>query len=116
MVVDDVEEHGQAAAVAGVDQTLEPVRPTVGMMWRVEIDAVIAPAAASGKFSHRHQLDMSDAELDQMVELIDGADEGSFRCEGADMKLVDHGGRKRRRLPPSIRPAKSVVIDGREGP
>ena len=32
------------------------------------------------------------------------ADEGSFRSKGADMKLVDNGGRKRRRLPASIGP------------
>ena len=54
---------------------------------------------------------MTDAEVNQIVELINGADEGSCRCEGSDMKLVDRGGRKRRRLPSSIRPRESSMID-----
>ena len=39
---------------------------------RVKIDAVVAPSAASGEFGHRHQLDMAYAELNQVIELVDG--------------------------------------------
>jgi hypothetical protein len=37
MVVDNVEEHGQAARVSGVDQTLESLRAAVGILRRVKI-------------------------------------------------------------------------------
>src|SRR6185295_5402749 len=111
MVVNDIKDYSQAAAVAGVDQALEPLRTSIGVVRRVKIDTIVSPTAASGKFCHRHQLDMTDAEVNQIIEFIDGRDEGSFRCEGSDMKLVDRGGRKRRRLPSSIRPRKGSVID-----
>ena len=45
VVVDHVEDHGEATLVAGVDQCLQPRRAAVEVVGRVEIDAVVAPAA-----------------------------------------------------------------------
>ena len=48
MVVDDVEHDGEAGAVRGVDQPLEPERAAVGGVRGGQVDAVIAPAVAAG--------------------------------------------------------------------
>ena len=88
--------------MAGVDQPLEPVRSAVGVVRRVQVDAVVAPAAHAGELLHRHQLDVRDAELDEMVEPLDRAGERALGAERADVQLVEHAARQRRR-PPAAR-------------
>src|SRR5581483_467083 len=73
VVVDDVEDRGPARSVAGVDQTLEPVRAAVSVARRVQVDAVVTPAAGAGELGDRHDLDRVDAERDQMVQSLDHA-------------------------------------------
>ena len=46
VVVDHIEEDGQAARVAGIDQAFQPLRAAVGVMGGVEVHAVIAPPPA----------------------------------------------------------------------
>ena len=43
VVVDDVEEDGQAARVTGVDETLQRDRSAVRLLRRADVDAVVAP-------------------------------------------------------------------------
>jgi len=71
MVVDHVQQDGQPALVAGVDEALQAVGPTVGVVRREQVHAVVAPAASARKLGHRHQFDMRDAEIDQMREPLD---------------------------------------------
>jgi hypothetical protein len=42
MVVNDIKDYSQAAAVAGVDQALEPLRTSIGVVRRVKIDTIVA--------------------------------------------------------------------------
>ena len=79
MVVDDVEDHAQAAPVAGVDEALQPVRAAVRLVHRVPADAVVAPVVHAVERVDRHQLDQVDAQLDQVVEAVDGRVEGALR-------------------------------------
>src|SRR5690554_2894472 len=53
MVVDDVEYHGQATLMRGIHEALQSFRPAVLMMRRVQINAVITPAAIAGEFRYR---------------------------------------------------------------
>src|SRR5687767_13542352 len=92
-----------------VDETLESGGTAVGVMRRVQIGAVVTPAPAAGEFVHRHQFDMGNPELEQMIQFPDGGFEGSFRGKSADMKLVDNSGGKRRSLPVPIAPGKFIV-------
>ena len=47
MVVDDIQNDGKPCGMAGIDQPLQPLRPTVGRVGRVEVRPVIAPIASS---------------------------------------------------------------------
>ena len=57
VVVDDVEDHGEADAVRGVDEAGEAVRAAVGGVDGGEVEAVVAPAPVAGEGGDRHQLD-----------------------------------------------------------
>ena len=80
------------------------------MMGRVEIHAVVAPAAEARELRHRHQLEMRDPEIDQMVQAVDGCVERPLSRECADVQLVDHRVGQRWSLPSLIAPAKRAMI------
>ena len=90
VVVDDVEDHGQAGGVGGVDEPLEPLRAAVGGLRGRHVDAVVAPAAAARELGHRHQLDRGDAELAQPGQVRDRRLERALGRERADVQLVQH--------------------------
>ena len=69
VIVDDVEEHHQPALMGGVDQRLQRVRRSIGALGREGQHAVVAPVAGAGKIADRHQLDGSDAEPGEAVEV-----------------------------------------------
>ena len=62
MVVDHVEDHGQAGLMGGVDEPLQRPRAAVAVLHGVGMDAVVAPVAVAGELGHRHQLDRRDAQ------------------------------------------------------
>ena len=121
MVVDDVEDHGQSAGVARVDEArLRPSGPAVGVMRRVQVDPVVAPAAVARELGDRHQLDVRDAQRDEMVEVLDRPVERALGRERPDVQLVDHRLRERHRLESRGRSsgsaAWSTIRDGRATP
>ena len=56
VVVDDVEEDGEAARVAGVHEPLQRVGPAVGLVHRPQADPVVPPAVLARERGERHQL------------------------------------------------------------
>ena len=89
VVVDDVQDDAEAEGVGAIDQPPQIVGRAVDVRGRPEIDAVVAPAEASGELGDRHQLDDGDAQLAQRRQLARRGGEGSLRGERADVKLVD---------------------------
>src|SRR5918999_2876997 len=63
VIVDDVEDAPQSFGVRRVDERPQLFRTAVAALWRIELDTVIAPVARAWEFTHRHDLDGSDAEL-----------------------------------------------------
>ena len=57
MVVNDIEQDGEAFGMAGIHQPFQIVRRAVGPMRREEIDSIVSPAALAGKLIHRHEFD-----------------------------------------------------------
>ncbi len=110
MVVDHVEQHAEAPAVARVHEPLQPVRAAVGLVHRPQVDAVITPAPATREAGHRHQLDHVHAQLAEVVETADGGVERALRGERADVHLVDHRTAQRPAPPALVGPAERGVI------
>src|SRR5271157_894519 len=110
VVIDHVEQHGEAAEMGGIDESLEPVGTAVELPHREEVDAVVAPAMVAGELGNRHQLDVGDAEVDEVVQPIDGGLERALGSEGSNVQLVDDAGGKRRSMPSSVSPGEWVVI------
>ena len=112
MVVDDVEDHPEAAPVAGVDEPLEPVGAAVRLVRRVPADAVVAPVVLAVESVDRQHLDEVDAELDEVVEPLDGRVEGAARCERADVHLVEDAAGQLPAGPGPVGPGeRRVVVD-----
>ena len=80
VVVDDVEHHHQPARMRRVDEGLQIVRRAVGLVRRVEQDAIIAPAAIARELRERHQLDRRDAGLGEVVEPLGRGGKASPRA------------------------------------
>src|SRR5690606_1329725 len=90
MVVDHVENNAETAGMAGIDQPLEAIRSAVGMVRRVEVYSVVAPAAFAGKLRDRHELDVSDTQAYEVLQSLNCGIEGASSGEAADVQLVDH--------------------------
>ena len=90
VVVDDVEEHHQAAGVRRRDQALQVLRRAVRGVGRERQHAVVAPVARAGEVGDRHQLDCRDAEVGEVVEPFDRGGKRPAGREGPDVELVDH--------------------------
>ena len=89
VVVDDIEEDGEAAGMAGLDEPLQILRRAIPRSGRVEEDTVISPISSTWKFGDRHQLDGSRAELLDVIEMPDNPGEVTGFGKGADMQLVE---------------------------
>ena len=111
VVVDDVEEHGQALAVRRVDEPAQVVGPAVGVRRRVERGAVVAPAPLAGEVGERHELDGRHAHLRQRGQLLAHAVERAGRGERPDVELVDDEVRQRGRGPAPVGPRERSEVD-----
>ena len=115
VVIDDVEEDGEAARVAGVDEALQAVRSAVGCVRREQRRAVIAPAPPTRERRHGHQLDVGHAELLQVPELLDRPVERAGVAERAGVQLVNEPALERRGGEAGVGPAERVVVHERAG-
>ena len=68
VVVDNVDEDCDASLMAGVDEALQAVGTAVRLVHGEELDAVVAPAELARKRCDRHQLNVRDAELREVIE------------------------------------------------
>ncbi len=110
VVVHHVQQHGETPPVTGVHQRLQAIGTAIGLMRRIQIDTVIAPAVFTGKGTNRHDLHMGHAQLNQMVQSFDGALEGPRSGKCPHVHFINNGLRPVRRLPALIRPGKAAVI------
>ena len=115
VVVDDVEDDGEPARVAGVDESPQAVGPTVGRLRRPEVDPVVAPVARSRELGDRQDLAGRDAELDEVVQPLDRRVERALGRERADVQLVQHELGQRRRLEQLVGPRERGRVDDRRG-
>jgi hypothetical protein len=90
MVVDHVEDHAETERVCAVDEAAEIVRRAVEPRGREEVDAVVAPAEATGELRDGHQFEHGDAKLGQGRKLARRGVPGALRRECADVQLVEH--------------------------
>src|SRR5690349_24585830 len=112
MVVDDVEDDGQAARMGGVYEALQTVWAAVGLMGRPQVDTVVPPSVTAGEGRDGQQLHRVYAERHQMVEAVDSGVERPLRRERADVHLVEDAPRERTAVPMLVRQCEpSGVVD-----
>jgi hypothetical protein len=111
MVVDDVDEHGEAGIVSRVDQRPQVIGAAVRARGSKQRDAVIPPVAIAGEIGQRHQLDRGDPEIAQVGKLLDDAAEGTRRREGADVQFVDDGAARIEPAPTLVGPGEAEGVE-----
>ena len=111
MVVDDVENHGEAQTVRRIDEPAEIVGTPVQTRRREQIDAVVAPAEATFKFGNGHDLDHRDADSCQLLELARGRRPRAKPRERPHVQLVRDLSSQRRTGPVVVGPPKRERID-----
>jgi hypothetical protein len=119
MVVDDVEDDGDAQGVGGVDEAAEINRLAVEMGGREKIDAMVSPAESARKFCHRHNFEAGDTELGESRKFAQGSIPAPLRGECADMHFVDDEAFPRDpRHAPSVqaKSSGSIISEGPCGP
>ena len=96
MVVDDIENDGDAAGMGGVDQSAEPVRPAIALLDCEDEGRIVAPGDIPREFIGSHHLNCVDTEILEVVELADDGIEvaapigaGRIEHKTSDMQLVD---------------------------
>src|SRR6202000_1893549 len=115
VVVDDVEEDGEPAAVAGGHETPQRGWAPVGLVHRPQADAVVSPAVVAGEGGDRHQLNDGDAERRQVIKAADGGFERPLRGEGAGVQFVDHRAADGHTAPAAVGPGEGAVVVGPAG-
>ena len=108
VVVDDVQDQGEALGMAGVDEALEPLGPAIRVVGGEEVGAVVAPVARARKGRHRHQLDGGDAQLAQVRQPRGDARERPLGRERAHVQLVDDQVGARQAAPGGVGPGEAV--------
>ena len=122
MVVDDVDQHGDAVFVAGLDESLEGVGSAVGRLVGEGIGRIVAPRTIAGKLADGHELHRGYAQRLQISDLVGAVVEGGGQpilgVVRAGVHLVDHeivspNGAEVRRTAPIER--RLIVDDGIAG-
>ena len=89
VVVNHVQDHGQAPLMAGVYQPFEAVRAAVTVLHRERINPVVAPVAPSRKLGHGHEFQGRDAEVFQFVQVGDDRVKGPFRGKSPHVQFIN---------------------------
>ena len=104
VVVDDVEEHGEALGVGRVHEPAQVAGAAVGVGRRVEGGAVVAPPALAGEVGERQELDGRYAEVCQVPQPLADAVERALLRERPDVELVHDEVFQHGRRPPVAGP------------
>src|SRR5436190_656480 len=109
MIVDDVEDDGEAEAVRRVDERAHVARCAVGMKRRIGEDTVVAPAETANELGDGQKLDDGYAELREMRQFADRGTPCPLEGEGPDMELIDDVALLARPAPTTIGPTEFWV-------
>ncbi len=89
LVVHNIQNHGDAVPVQGVDQFLQFVLGTIGFVGREIERGIIAPALISAELLQGHELDSVDAQPLEIVKGINDGLEVPCRAEITHQQLID---------------------------
>src|SRR5450631_3187911 len=110
MVVDDVENDGDAERMRSIDKATEIIGPTIKPCRSKEDYPVITPAEPAGELRDRHDFNTRDAKTGERCELAGCRLPCALPSEGADMQLIDDELLTWEAAPTDIRPTKGVGV------
>ena len=111
MVVDDVENDGDAERMRSIDKAAEIIWPTIKPCRGKEVYPVITPAEPAGELRDRHDFNTRDAKTGERCELAGCRLPCALPREGADMQFIDDELLTWQAAPSDIRPTKGVRVN-----
>ncbi len=111
MVVNHVKDHREASSVRRIDQGAKIIRVSVSSGRSEEGDAIVTPVAITREIGNRHQLDGSDAEIAQIIQLVYRGKERAFRRKRAHVQFVDRQISELRAFPVPVVPDEIERVD-----
>ena len=116
VVVDDVEEDGQASDVTRIHEGLERFPPSVARVGGEGQDPVVAPAPPTGEVRYGHQLHRRHPERGEMIEPLGNRLESALRSERPHVELVEDEAFRGNAVPLRIGPGIRRRVDDLAGP
>lgn len=115
VVVHDVEDHTQAQFMGPVDEAFQRLGAAVRFVHGPQRDALVAPAVSPGEGAQGHQLDVGDAQFDEMPEPLGSRVQRALTRVRAHVQLVQH---RTGQWPPGPlgTPLVAAVVDDRTEP
>ena len=89
MIIDHIENYCEPPDMTFIDQSLEAVRATVGVLHRKGVGNIVPPVSRARELPDRHDLERIYSQILKIIKPWDDSLEGSLFCESADVKLVD---------------------------
>src|SRR5436309_9463196 len=111
VVVDHIQDRSQTSLMTDIDQRLEAAGTAVRILNRVGKYAVIAPVSCSWKLRDRHQLNGSNSNTDELVEVWDDGFERSGGSERSNMQFIDDVIFNREPEPMGVSPLEARIHD-----
>src|SRR5689334_4302648 len=106
VVINNVEDDGEALLMTGIDELLQANRTAVAALCSVWKHAVVSPVSIAGKLRDGHKFDCGDAELNEIIESRNDRLERAPGRESARMHFVDDVVLQRNATPVFIGPRK----------
>ncbi len=116
VVVDDIEEDGQASGVTGIHEGLERFRPSIAGVGSEGQDSVVAPAPPTGEVSDGHQLHRRHPERGEVIEPLGERLEGALWSKRPHVELVEDEPFRGNAVPLGIGPGIRRRVDDLAGP
>src|ERR1035438_2772524 len=91
MVVHDVEQYHESAAMSALHQLFKILRTAVAAIGRERENAIVTPIPPAGKVGNRHQFNRGDTEFDQIVEPFAYRRKSSGEGKGSNVQFIDDG-------------------------
>jgi hypothetical protein len=88
VVVDDVEDDGEAVLVGGVDEALEAAGTAIGVLDGEGIDDVVAPIAGTRELGYGHEFEGGNAQFLELLQVGEDGVEGALGGVGTCVYLV----------------------------
>jgi hypothetical protein len=111
MIVNDVKDNSETAAMRLINKTAQIIRGAIPMVWSKQVHAIVAPAELTRELRNRHHFNHTDSDSREFWQFPRRGGPASLRSESADMHFVNNQPLQWHSAPVPIGPCELRWID-----